>query len=119
MITIPQLNEILTYIKVNTTIPKHILDYTWISGSSTKVYPISIYTGNKSNNAKITIQVDSKNIFSKTLKKISQFSQVDYAYYDKGDDTKPPSIHIRLKDILNKGTGYYEGYTINEIKEEL
>ena len=121
MIKINKVNELLEYLKT-TPIAKHTLNYTWISGSQTTVYPVEIYTGNKSNSAGISIQLESnRNYFNKVLAKVKQFDIVDYAYYDKGDNTVPCSIHIKLKGQLEKWkhTMYYCKHNISIIKGEL
>ena len=88
-------NDLLMYLSNNNLIKKYLCSYTWLSGSSTKVFPIVYSMVGKD----ITIQINTdKNMFTRFIKKIEQnFDCVKYGYFDKGDGSCPARLVFKLK----------------------
>ena len=58
-------DEIVNAIKGDKTLAKHIYKHTWISGSSTTIYPITLWLTD------VCIQLDThKNLFKKCIERI-------------------------------------------------
>jgi hypothetical protein len=86
----------LEKIKREPLVKKYMYEYTWLSGSSTYVSPISIYYVSST----ITIQWKShKNIFNKFIQRIIDNSEgflID-GYFAKNDDSCPAEIVFKFK----------------------
>lgn len=79
-------------------IQKHIIDYTWISGGSTNVYPIMIYPYD------VEIQVDVCNgfYFNGAIRRVlSAYPHLfKNGYFCKGDGSCPSYIRFVYADAL-------------------
>lgn len=98
------INEIVSAIYSEKTLAKHIYKSTWLSGSSTTVYPIEIYERD------VCIQLDThKNVFKKCIEKIiANYPHLfNDGYFCKLDGSCPSEIRFcytddticRLKDF--------------------
>lgn len=91
--------NIIEEIKNDKLIRKYMYKYIWVSGSSTKVFPIMIYKGNDDTIKEITIQINTKrNYFKKLLERYkSKYKEIDYAYFGKNDDSCPSVLVFKMK----------------------
>jgi hypothetical protein len=92
--------ELLTLIaEIKTKIGKHIYTSTWTSGSSTEVYPISIYHNNNTNTYDIAIQLKAnRNYFTRTIEYFKKkYADITYMGYWKSDGSCPNTITLKVK----------------------
>lgn len=91
------MEKILQEIQNDALINKYLYKYTWISGSSTKVYPISAkYEHNQIK--EIIIQIDTKkNVFNKLIQRYqNKYKKINYGYFTKNDDTCPSELVFKF-----------------------
>lgn len=84
-------DEILNIIESDSLIEKYLYDHHWISGSSTVVYPITVWSGS------ITIQLATrKNVFSKCIERIVKVSDglLSDGIFSKGDGSCPATLNF-------------------------
>ena len=92
---------VLAIIKKENTIWKHVYKNTWVSGSVTEVYPITLW------NDYVSIQIDTKrSVFNKAIKRVVD----EYPYifangmFCKNDESCPAEIRFyytdTFKDVL-------------------
>lgn len=83
-------------IKNDFMVKRHLYPYTWLSGSSTDVYPITGWV----ESGEIVIQLNSvnKNIFEKTIKRIIEKSNglIVWGYFNKRDGSCPNTLNFIL-----------------------
>lgn len=92
--------ELLTLIaEIKSKIGRHIYTTTWLSGSSTEVYPISIYHNNNTNTYDIRIQLKSnRNYFTRTIENFKKkYADITYMGYWKSDGSCPNTITLNVK----------------------
>ena len=88
-------DEIVAAIRNDKTLAKHILKYSWLSGSSTEVSPITLWR------KQVDIQLDTcKNIYKKTIKRIiANNPNLFYdGYFQKNDGSCPATITLLYTD---------------------
>lgn len=93
-------NELQTLItEIKTKIGKHIYTSTWTSGSSTEVYPISIYKNNHTNMYDVEIQLKAnRNYFTRTIEYFKKkYADITYMGYWKSDGSCPNTIKLKVK----------------------
>ena len=93
-------NELQTLItEIKTKIGKHIYPSTWTSGSSTEVYPISIYKNNHTNMYDVEIQLKAnRNYFTRTIEYFKKkYADITYMGYWKSDGSCPNTIKLKVK----------------------
>lgn len=82
----------------NNVIQKHTIDYTWISGSSTDVYPIMVWPYD------VEVQVDTNNsvYFNKAIKRVLAVYPHLFkdGYFCKSDGSCPSYIRFQYADAL-------------------
>ena len=87
--------QIVAAIKGEKTIAKHIYPYHWTSGSSTTVYPITLWQRN------VEIQIDTKkNVFDKAIARvIAKYPNLfQSGHFNKTDDSCPAYISFQYTD---------------------
>ena len=93
-------NELQTLItEIKTKIGRHIYTSTWLSGSSTEVYPISIYHNKNTNTYDIEIQLKAnRNYFTRTIDNFKKkYADITYMRYCKYDGSCPNTLRIKVK----------------------
>ena len=92
--------KIVEELKKEILIQKYIYKYTWLSGSSTTVYPITIYKNNRENTFTITIQIETKKNYFKNLldKYKNKYKNCLYGYFNRTDNTCPSELVL----VFNK-----------------
>jgi hypothetical protein len=93
-------NELQTLIaEIKSKIGKHIYTSTWMSGSSTDVYPIETYHNTNNNTYDIRIQLKTKrNYFTRTIEYFKKkYADITYMGYIKYDGSCPNTIVIIVK----------------------
>lgn len=88
-------DEIVNAIKGDKTLAKHICKYTWLSGSSTYVYPITLWPRD------VCIQLDtSKNLFKKCIERIlAKYPNLfKDGYFCKNDGYCPAGVKLIYTD---------------------
>lgn len=88
-------DEFVSKLEKEPLVKKYMYKHTWLSGSSTTVYPITIWDDLK----EIVIQWDSrKNIFNKFIQRMVDESEglVRLGYFNKKDGTCPATIVFKL-----------------------
>ena len=104
---------VLAIIKKENTIWKHVYKNTWVSGSVTEVYPITLW------NDYVSIQIDTKrSVFNKAIKRVVD----EYPYifangmFCKNDDSCPAEIRFyytdTFKDVLMNGIETNKGWFV-------
>lgn len=85
--------------EIRNKIGKHIYTSTWLSGSSTDVYPISIYHNNNTNTYDIRIQLKAnRNYFTRTIEYFKKkYADITYMGYWKSDGSCPNTITLKVK----------------------
>lgn len=87
--------EIIAAIKSDETLAKHILKHTWISGSSTEVYPITLWA------YEVCVQLDSpRRMYDKCVERILRAYPHLFkdGYFRKNDDSCPAELVFRYTD---------------------
>lgn len=94
------MEKILEEIQKDKLINKYLYQYTWLSGSSTKVYPISARY-EKNNIKEITIQINTeKNLFNKLIERYkNNYKNIDYGYFWKSDGSCPSQLVFKFKVV--------------------
>ena len=92
--------EIADELEKEMLIQKYMYKYTWLSGSSTIVYPITIYEDNRENTFRITIQIKTQRNYFKSLldRYKNKYKNYLYGYFSKNDDTCPSELVL----VFNK-----------------
>ena len=86
--------KIVNYLKNQEIIKKHIYPYSWLSGSSTTVAPITVW------NTSVDVQLKTdRNYFKKFLEKVKvQFKdEIEYCGFWKTDGSCPSHLYFKLK----------------------
>jgi len=94
------MEKILEEIQKDKLINKYLYQYTWLSGSGTKVYPICAkYKNNKIN--EIIIQINTKrNYFEKLIERYKgKYNKIEYGYFSKTDDSCPSQLVFKFKGV--------------------
>lgn len=89
-----KINDIVKEIKNDKMFNKYILKNTWVSGSSTKVYPITIWE--ISNQIVFQLNTDKK-IFNKFIKRICDKYDFKKGVFWKSDGSCPSTITFYYK----------------------
>lgn len=86
-------------------IKKHILNHTWLSGSSTVVYPVYTYL-DTDGTGHIDIQLNTKrNYFDNVIQQIKdKYSEIVDGRFNKTDDSCPSTLEFRYAPDKNKKT---------------
>lgn len=93
-------NELQTLItEIKSKISRHIYTSTWLSGSSTEVYPIEVYHNNNTNTYDIRIQLKAnRNYFTRTIEYFKKkYTDITYMGYCKYDGSCPNTLTIKVK----------------------
>jgi hypothetical protein len=97
-------DQIVAAIKEEPVIARHILDHHWTSGSSTVVYPITLWERS------VCIQLDThRDYFEKAVARVLK-KHTDLfkdGYFCKNDDSCPAEIRF-----------YYTDNTIDKLKQQ-
>ena len=90
--------NILEEIKNDKLIQKYLCKQTWISGSSTEVAPITIWKNKNNSIREIILQIDTdKNVFNRLIERYkSKYSDIDYIYFDKTDNSCPSQLVFKM-----------------------
>lgn len=98
-----RLQEIANEIKEIPIIKKHTLDHTWLSGSSTKVYPVSTYL-DTNGTGHIDIQLDTKrDYFDKAIQQIKdKYPEIIDGWFNKTDDSCPANLEFKYDSKSDK-----------------
>lgn len=93
-----RIQTIVDELKQEPMVKKYLYDTTWLSGSSTTVYPIEIGKQN------ITLQWKSdKNIFNSFIKKIvDKYPEISDGWFSKTDGEEPSSITFKLAENIEE-----------------
>jgi hypothetical protein len=85
--------------EIKSKIGRHIYTSTWLSGSSTEVYPISIYHNNHTNTYDIEIQLKAnRNYFNRTIEYFKKkYADITDMRYCKYDGSCPNTIRLNVK----------------------
>jgi hypothetical protein len=85
--------------EIRSKIGKHIYTSIWTSGSSTDVYPISIYHNNHTNMYDIEIQLTTnRNYFTRTIEYFKKkYADITDMRYCKYDGSCPNTIRLNVK----------------------
>ena len=85
--------------EIKSKIGRHIYTHTWLSGSSTDVYPISIYHNNHTNTYDIEIQLKTnRNYFTRTIEYFKKkYADITDMIYCKYDGSCPNTLRIKVK----------------------
>lgn len=90
------IEKIANEISAEPLIKKYLYKYTWLSGCSTKVSPITIWK----NRGEIVFQIDiDKNVFNKFIERMVKKYNLRYGYFEKSDGSCPSSIHLYMKEV--------------------
>lgn len=91
--------DIITELKQDKLIQKYLYEYTWLSGSSTYVYPIMVYRTKDDRIKEITLQIKTdKNVFKKLIERYkSKYNDILYGYFSKSDGSCPSSLVFTFK----------------------
>lgn len=87
-------DEIVNAIKGDKTLAKHIYKHTWISGSSTTIYPITLWLTD------VCIQLDTdKNLFKKCIERIlAKYPNLfKDGYFCKNDGSCPAELNLSIR----------------------
>ena len=86
------LKDIVEDLKNEPLVKKYLLDHTWLSGSSTTVYPITVSGPGKD----VIVQLSTdKNVFNNLLKKYMEKYPVQ-AHFWKSDGSCPSTLNFKL-----------------------
>lgn len=91
--------EIIAAIKGDKTLAKHILKHTWTSGSSTEVYPITLWA------YEVCVQLDSpRRMYDKCVERIMKaFGHLfKDGYFRKNDGSCPAELVFSYTDETKK-----------------
>lgn len=90
------MEDFIKEIENDKLIKKYLYQGIWLSGSSTYVYPITIWNTSK----QITIQLTTdKNLFNKLIKRYkNKYKNIDYAYFWKSDGSCPSTLNFKFKE---------------------
>ena len=93
-----RIQTIVDELKQEPMVKKYLYDTTWLSGSSTTVYPIEI------GKQDITLQWKSdKNIFNSFIKKIvDKYPEISDGWFSKTDGEEPSSITFKLAENIEE-----------------
>lgn len=83
--------KIVSAIKNENIIAKHIYQHHWISGSSTVVYPITLWQYS------VDVQIDTKrNYFEKAIRRVLEKNQdiFEFGFFCKSDNSRPAFIRF-------------------------
>lgn len=86
--------------KAEKFVQKNLCDFSWISGSSTPVYPISVYTNSWKSEIVIQWKSDRKceGFINKMVGKYNDI--IMWGKFWKSDGSCPSTITFRLKDAI-------------------
>ena len=101
MITKDMVRKFVEELKAEEMVKKHLYKFTWLSGSSTTVYPISIYYESFPTSA-VVLQWDSDERCTKFINKIvKKYSDIlERGYFWKSDGSCPSTITFWLKEKI-------------------
>lgn len=94
-----RIKDIIEDINNDKIINKHICNYIWVSGSSTQVYPLTIWLNQDFSIKEISIQInDNKNVFEKLIERYkNKYKDIDYGYFYKNDGSCPNTLTFYMK----------------------
>ena len=92
---INEFKKIASEIENDKLIKKYMYKYTWLSGSNTNVYPLTIWIESK----QLIIQLNTnKNLFNKLIERYkNKYKNIDYGYFWKSDGSCPSTLTFKLK----------------------
>lgn len=110
-----RVQQIVADLKEEPLVKKYLYDTTWLSGSSTTVYPIEI------GKQDITLQWKSdKNIFNSFIKKIvDKYPEISDGWFSKTDGEEPSSITFKLAQKRYENKKITEEVDKEEIKDKV
>ena len=90
------MEKILKEIQNDKLINKYLYKYTWLSGSSTTVYPITVWEKDKT----IVIQINTdKNFFKKLIERYkNKYKNIENADFFKSDGSCPSRLIFKIKE---------------------
>lgn len=91
-------HDVFKAILSNKVIQRHIIDYEWLSGSSTSVYPITIHL----RDVECQVDVNDKKRLEKSIWKIVKNNPdlFNDGYFCKSDGSCPSCIRLIYSNIL-------------------
>lgn len=101
MITIGMVRKFIEELKEEEMVKKNLYKFTWLSGSSTTVYPISIYYESFPTSS-VVLQWDNDNRCTKFVNKIvKKYANIlERGYFWKSDGSCPSTITFWLKENI-------------------
>lgn len=89
------INNFVRQIAKDKMFSKYIYNHTWLSGSNTTVYPITIFEASK----EIIFQLNTdKNVFKKFIERTcAKYDMLTYGYFSKSDGSCPSEIVFYYK----------------------
>ena len=109
-----RIQTIVDELKQEPMVKKYLYDTTWLSGSSTTVYPIEI------GKQDITLQWKSdKNIFNSFIKKIvDKYPEISDGWFSKTDGEEPSSITFKLAENIEENNKVTEAVDNTQKQED-
>lgn len=91
----------LEELKKDKLINKYLCRYTFLSGSSTIVYPFIIWKNKNNNITEIIIQLNTtKNVFNKLIKRYkNKYNDIKDMYFTKNDGSCPSTLNIKMRSF--------------------
>ena len=103
MITRDMVHQFVEEIKKEEMVKKNLYEHTWLSGSSTTVYPISVYV-EAFPTSEVVFQWKSDrqcNVFINKM--VEKFKDIlEEGYFWKSDGSCPSTITFRLKEKIKE-----------------
>lgn len=110
-----RVQQIVADLKEEPLVKKYLYDTTWLSGSSTTVYPIEI------GKEDITLQWKSdKNVFNSFIKRIvDKYPEISDGWFNQTDGEEPSSITFKLVQKRYENKKITEDIDTEEIKDKV
>ena len=110
-----RVQQIVADLKEEPLVKKYLYDTTWLSGSSTTVYPIEI------GKEDITLQWKSdKNVFNSFIKRIvDKYPEISDGWFNQTDGEEPSSIIFKLVQKRYENKKITEDIDTEEIKDKV
>lgn len=91
-----ELKDFINELQNDKLIRKYLRVGTWLSGSSTIVYPITIWERSR----EVVLQLTTgKNVFNKLIERYkNKYDDIKYGYFDKRDGSCPCVLVFKFKE---------------------
>lgn len=101
MITRDMVHQFIEEIKKEEMVKKNLYEYTWLSGSSTTVYPITVWVESFPT-SEVVFQWKSDRQCNRFINKmVEKFKDIiEEGYFWKSDGSCPSTITFRLKEKI-------------------